>query len=162
MQWTITVLPIYKVIYICACITLLIYQQYTNLADKDCLKHHSGCGACIFKCFGTVDVNVSDGAFALQWFEDVLARSVWHVCSVCLPREQKAFLSTALASQPAYLVHKSLFDSGLSWMCSTAWCQSFCLYSVLGKTLFSQKCCTSVMLNVMIFLDCMWLWRSTT
>lgn len=114
-----------------------------------------------FECFGIVYMNVGDGAFTLQWFEDVLARSVWSVCSLHLPREQKAFLSAALASQPASLVYKSLFDSVPSWTRCTVWCQSFCLCSVLGQTLFSQKCCRSLMLNVMIFLDCMWLWRLT-
>ncbi len=75
---------------------------------------------CISECFGVIDVNVGDGACTLQWFDDVLAWSVWHVCSACLPREQKAFLSTTLPSQPAYSVHKSLFGSGISRTCSAA------------------------------------------
>lgn len=85
-----------------------------------CLKHQSGFSVCIPECFGVIDVNVGDGACTLQWFEDVLARSVWHVCFACLPRKQKAFLSTAPSGKPAYLLHKSLFGSGPSWTCSAA------------------------------------------
>lgn len=143
--------------YLPAFITLSIYQWYTNVVDKGPLKNHSGCGACLWMFWYCLyECQCWCIHFAVVWG---YPGNVWHVCSMRLPREQKAFLSTALASQPASLVYKSLFDSVLSWTCSTVWCQSFCLYSVLGQTLFSQKCCRSLMLNVMIFLVGMWLWR---
>lgn len=64
--------------------------------------------------WGMIDAIVGDGTGPLQWSEYVLIGFVWHfffTSSRVCQENIRLFPSSTLPSQPACLVHKSLFGS---------------------------------------------------
>lgn len=88
----------------------------------------------------------------------------WHgLCGMSALRvcqQNRRLSSTALPSQPAYLVHESLLGSGISLTCS-ALPEFLFVYRVWSNPVFPEMLdITDVQCHDC--LDCVWLWSLTT